>query len=100
MDKIVIAGGTGFVGQYLSKRFQTLGFQVVVIGRRRGTIQWDDHSSISEALENAAILINLAGKSVNCRYTKKNKAEIFSSRTATTTLLGELIAGCTNPPKL
>ncbi|WP_293952876.1 MULTISPECIES: TIGR01777 family oxidoreductase [unclassified Sphingobacterium] len=100
MDKIVIAGGTGFVGQYLSKRFQTLGFQVVMIGRRRGTIQWDDHSSISEALENAAILINLAGKSVNCRYTKKNKAEIFSSRTATTTLLGELIAGCTNPPKL
>ena len=100
MDKIVIAGGTGFVGQYLSKRFQTLGFQVVVIGRRRGTIQWTDHSSISDALENAAILINLAGKSVNCRYTEKNKAEIFSSRTDTTSILGELIAGCTNPPKL
>lgn len=100
MDKIVIAGGTGFVGQYLSKRFQTLGFQVVVIGRRRGTIQWTDHSSISEALENAAILINLAGKTVNCRYTEKNKAEIFSSRTDTTSILGELVAGCTNPPQL
>ncbi len=100
MRKIVIAGGTGFVGQYLSERFQTLGYQVIVIGRRQGNILWTDRSGISDALENAEMLINLAGKSVNCRYNEKNKAEIFSSRTKTTTILGELIAGCTNPPKL
>ncbi|MGE8427311.1 MAG: TIGR01777 family oxidoreductase [Sphingobacterium sp.] len=100
MNKIVIAGGTGFVGQYLSERFQTLGHQVIIIGRRQGNIRWTDRSGISDALENAEILINLAGKSVNCRYNEKNKAEIFSSRTETTTVLGELIAGCTNPPKL
>lgn len=100
MHKIVIAGGTGFVGQYLSERFQTLGYQVIIIGRRPGNILWTDPSGISDALENAEMLINLAGKSVNCRYNEKNKAEIFSSRTKTTTILGELIAGCTNPPKL
>ncbi|WON95724.1 TIGR01777 family oxidoreductase [Sphingobacterium sp. UGAL515B_05] len=100
MNKIVIAGGTGFVGQYLSERFRTLGYHVIIIGRRPGNILWTDRSAISDSLENAAMLINLAGKSVNCRYNEKNKAEIFSSRTATTTLLGELIAGCTNPPKL
>ncbi|WP_367329931.1 TIGR01777 family oxidoreductase [Sphingobacterium multivorum] len=100
MHKIVIAGGTGFVGQYLSERFQTLGYQVIVIGRRQGNILWTDRSGISDALENAEMLINLAGKSVNCRYNEKNKAEIFSSRTKTTTILGELIAGSTNPPKL
>jgi len=100
MNKIVIAGGTGFVGQYLSQKFRALGQQVIIIGRQRADVLWTDRSGISDALENAEMLINLAGKSVNCRYNEKNKAEIFSSRTKTTTVLGELIAGCTNPPKL
>jgi len=100
MNKIVIAGGTGFVGQYLSQKFRALGHQVIIIGRQRADVLWSDRRGIAEALENADLLINLAGKSVNCRYNEKNKAEIFSSRTATTKILGEIISAANNPPKL
>jgi uncharacterized protein (TIGR01777 family) len=100
MNKIVIAGGTGFVGQYLSQKFRALGQQVIIIGRQRTEVLWSDRRGIAEALENADLLINLAGKSVNCRYNEKNKAEIFSSRTATTKILGEIISAANNPPKL
>ena len=100
MNKIVIAGGTGFVGQYLSQKFRALGQQVIIIGRQRTDVLWSDRRGIAEALENADLLINLAGKSVNCRYNEKNKAEIFSSRTATTKILGEIISAANNPPTL
>ncbi len=100
MNKIVIAGGTGFVGQYLFQKFRALGHQVIIIGRQQADVLWSDRRGIAEALENADLLINLAGKSVNCRYNEKNKAEIFSSRTATTKILGELISAANNPPKL
>lgn len=100
MPKIVIAGGTGFVGQYLSKKFQHLGYQVILIGRKEGNIRWTDLMGISTALENAEMLINLAGKSVNCRYTTSNKAKIFSSRTETTSILGRAIKHCDHPPVL
>ncbi|HMR17916.1 MAG TPA: TIGR01777 family oxidoreductase [Sphingobacterium sp.] len=98
--KTVIAGGTGFVGKYLTKQFLTLGHQVVIIARSKGHILWNDTDSIINVLEDAEILINLAGKSVNCRYNKKNKAEIFSSRTDTTQILGEAVSQCKNPPKI
>ncbi|WP_343557955.1 NAD-dependent epimerase/dehydratase family protein [Sphingobacterium sp.] len=100
MNKIVIAGGTGFVGQYLFQKFRALGHQVIIIGRQQADVLWSDRRGIAEALENADLLINLAGKSVNWRYNEKNKAEIFSSRTATTKILGELISAANNPPKL
>jgi len=51
-------------------------------------------------LEDAEMLINLAGKSVNCRYTEKNKKEIFDSRTETTQILGDALLACKNPPSL
>lgn len=100
MPKIVIAGGTGFVGQYLSKRFQKMGYQVILIGRQKENISWTDTDGILAALENAEMLINLAGKSVNCRYNASNKAQIFSSRTETTSILGKAIENCSQPPAL
>lgn len=100
MPKIVIAGGTGFVGQYLSKRFQIMGYQVILVGRQKGNIPWTDTDAISAALEHAEMLINLAGKSVNCRYNASNKAQIFSSRTETTSILGKAIENCSQPPTL
>lgn len=66
--KIVLAGGTGFVGKYFSEQFKALGYQVVIISRNNAHIQWDKHEEIEEALDDAEMLINLAGKSVNCRY--------------------------------
>lgn len=62
-------------------------------------ISWHDKSVIIEALEGAELLINFAGKSVNCRYNEAYKQEIINSRTETTTILGESILACNNPPK-
>lgn len=98
--KIVIAGGTGFVGRYLSKRFIDAGYEVIVIARSKSRINWDNASLMTDALDNAAIILNLAGKSVDCRYNEKNKKEIYDSRIDTTRILGEAIRNCKNPPAL
>jgi uncharacterized protein len=98
--KIVIAGGTGFIGKYLKTQFEKMGYEIIVISRREGDVQWKNIPGIIGALENAALLINLAGKSVDCRYNEKNKTEILRSRTETTRILGESIEKCKNPPAL
>lgn len=98
--KIVIAGGTGFIGQYLKKQFENLGYEILIIARMTPSVVWEDYIAIKAALENAEILINLAGKSVDCRYNEKNKSEILNSRTETTNILGNAILQCENPPKL
>src|SRR5690349_5465397 len=98
--KIILAGGTGFVGKYLAGQFSRAGYQVVIISRKKDNIQWQDTAGIINALEGSELLINLAGKSVDCRYNEKNKAEILKSRTETTKTLGEAILKCKNPPEL
>jgi len=99
-QKIVIAGGTGFIGTYLEREFKQCGWEVLIISRRAGHISWEDREGIRAALESADLLVNLAGKSVNCRYHEKNKAEIFNSRTETTEILGESVLACGHPPEL
>ncbi len=98
--KIVIAGGTGFIGHYFTEAFQKTGYKVLIIARKPNTIQWNDDHAIINALEDSELLINLAGKSVNCRYTEENKKAILSSRTETTKALGEALLKCKNPPPL
>ena len=98
--KIVLAGGTGFVGKYLKTKFSELGYEVKIISRQNNSIQWTDLISIQEAIDNSEMLINLAGKSVDCRYNKKNKEEILRSRAETTKILGDIILKCKNPPEL
>lgn len=98
--KIVIAGGTGFVGKYFTKHFCNLNYELIIISRQEQSIKWNDKVGIINALENSDMLINLAGKSVDCRYNKKNKEEILKSRTETTKVLGEAILRCKNPPEL
>ncbi len=98
--KVVIAGGTGFIGTYLQEEFRKMGYEVFIIARQNQSIHWDKEGEIISALENAALLINLAGKSVDCRYNEKNKAEILRSRTETTKILGKAILKCKNPPTL
>ena len=101
MDKkIIIAGGTGFVGAYLTKKFVSLGYKVIIISRQKDHINWNDTTAIAAALENAEMLINLAGKSVDCRYNEKNKKEIYDSRIDTTGMLGNAVLACKNPPGL
>jgi len=98
--KIVIAGGTGFIGKYLHKRFGEEGYEVLIISRDSTHISWNDEKALINAVEGAELLINLAGKSVDCRYNEKNKSLIVSSRVETTKKLQSIIDKCTCPPKL
>lgn len=98
--KIVIAGGTGFIGHYFEEKFTNLGYEVIIISRQSQHLSWTDQASIVKTLEDAEMLINLAGKSVNCRYTENNKKVILDSRTETTQVLGDALLVCKNPPSL
>lgn len=108
-EKIVIAGANGFVGRYLSRWFVERGKEVVALVRRPGTapdgtreVLWDGVTLAGWAAEidGAAAVVNLAGRSVNCRYHARNRAEIFESRTASTRILGDAIALAANPPEV
>jgi len=98
--KVVLAGGTGFIGQYLEKKFNNLGYEVKIISRQAGHISWNNNTEIVDAINHSELLINLAGKSVDCRYNAKNKQEIMNSRTETTNILGNAILACDDPPSL
>lgn len=106
---VVIAGASGFIGSYFRSRFERDGWQVRTIGRRPATdgrhtpggtnaATWDDDGAITRVLDGADLLVNLAGRSVNCRYSPKNKAAILASRVSTTTALGRALAACAAPP--
>ncbi len=99
-QKIVIAGGTGFIGQYLQNRFLEDGFEVVIIARGNRYVSWDDTPGITNALNNAFVLINLAGKPISSKFTEKNKKELIESRVSTTHTLGNAITKCTAPPQI
>jgi uncharacterized protein (TIGR01777 family) len=99
MKKVVIAGGTGFIGSYLARRFVDTGYQVLIISRDPKHVSWKPVDLI-ESFENADMVINLAGKSINCRHTVENKKEIIESRINTTLWIGNAILAGKNPPKL
>jgi uncharacterized protein (TIGR01777 family) len=109
MKKLIIAGGSGFLGQALIDYLGNAFDEIVVLSRSEnktlGKIRnasWDAKSfgSWCTELEGATAIINLCGKSVDCRYTEKNKAPIFSSRLDTTKIIGEAIQSCKTPPQL
>lgn len=98
--KIVLAGGTGFIGQFLHQNFTAAGYEVLIISRGSNYINWQDEPALIAALEGAECLINLAGKSVDCRYNEANKQLIMQSRVATTRQLQACVDQCVLPPKL
>lgn len=110
MKKIVIAGGTGFLGnafvEFLNKNHNV---EIYILTRKRKEnyenvhfILWDGANlgDWTNYLEKADVLLNLAGRTVNCRYTKKHKGEIYDSRIKSTYILGEAMKKCLIPPKL
>ncbi len=97
--RVLIAGGTGFIGSYLSKRFILNGFDVNFVSRSKAHVQWNE-AELIEALEKTDILINLAGKTINCRHNSENKKQIYNSRIETTKMLGGALLKCKNAPKL
>ena len=97
---VVIGGSTGFMGQYLLPRLRSAGREVITISRSGADIAWGDQRAIDRAVDGASLVIGLAGKSVNCRYTAANRAAIFASRLDTTASLSTAIARATTPPPL
>lgn len=99
MKKIVIAGGTGFIGSYIANRFSESGYRVLIISRDPAYISWKSDDMIA-ALNCSEMVINLAGKSINCKHNESNKKVIIESRISATLQIGNAILACKTPPKL
>jgi len=105
--RIVIPGGSGQVGRVLARYFFERGHQVIVLTRGPHTAEWETvHWDAqtpglwTQYLEGSDVCINLAGRSVNCRYTPENRLEIYNSRIVSTHLLGEVIGSLAKPPRV
>lgn len=96
----VIAGGSGFVGSALRQALVAEGWSIREIGRAHPAARWADPAALRRAVDNATLVINLAGKSVNCRYNDANRDEVYRSRIDTTRALCEAIASAATPPPL
>lgn len=104
-NHIVIAGGTGFLGESLEKYFLSKNITCLILTRRPekpNHVYWDGKNlgNWITALDHSKALINLTGKSVNCRYTAKNKQLILSSRVDATRVLNEALKHINFPPKI
>jgi uncharacterized protein (TIGR01777 family) len=108
-ERIVLAGGSGFLGGALAAHFLKKGQEVVILTRsskprtdRVREVAWDAWTPGDwvRELEGARAIVNLTGRSVDCRYNAKNRAEIMESRVNSTRVVGEAIAHCINPPRV
>jgi uncharacterized protein (TIGR01777 family) len=105
--RVVLAGGSGFLGSALSDSLFATGYDVVVLSRashpnteRVTYAVWDGKGlgAWASYVDGAAAVVNLAGKNVSCRYTPENRAEIIASRVDSVRVLGEAIASAARPP--
>src|SRR3989440_13031432 len=105
--KIVIPGGTGQVGTVLARAFHNGGHDVTVLSRKPANapwrvVQWDGETLgnwVAE-IDGADVVINLAGQSVNCRYTKENRRILIDSRVKSTRVVGQAIAQAKRSPRV
>ncbi len=105
--KIIIPGGSGQVGTILARAFHTAGHEVVILSRRPAkapwrVMEWDGQTlgAWTTEIEGVDVVINLAGRSVNCRYNAENRRLIKESRVKSTRVLGDAIARASRPPRV
>ena len=108
--KIVMPGGSGKVGAVLLRDFVTKGHEVAILSRKLTAavndtvrqVAWDGRSigTWAREIDGADVVINLAGRSVDCRYTKRNRELMLDSRVNSTRVIGEAIAAAANPPRV
>lgn len=106
-QRVVLAGGSGFLGTRLAEELAARNYEVVILTRKprqsSGSARerhWDGQSLAQWAaeLDGATAVVNLAGRSVNCRYTPQNRRDINESRVRSTNVIRAAIAGCAAPP--
>ena len=107
--KLILPGGAGFLGQLLADWFTERGWNVVILTRRPASdrpgihyLQWDGETlgPWTDELEGAEAVVNLAGRSVNCRYHYRNRRTMLNSRLNSTRVLGDAVRACRTPPRV
>lgn len=107
--RVILAGGSGFLGQALARVLVARADEAIVLGRgasgMHGAVRhehWDGRTlgEWARLLDGAKAVVNLAGRSVNCRHTPQNKREIMESRVNSVRVLGEAISRCQQPPEV
>src|SRR6185312_16754244 len=103
--KIVLPGGTGQVGTVLDRALTAAGHDVVLLTRSpRGArqVHWDASTlgDWAREIDGSDVVVNLAGRSVSCRYTEENLAAMMSSRVESARVVGEAIAAAARPPRV
>ncbi len=105
--RIVVAGGSGFLGQALTRALLSKGYEVIILSRSASResndlrqLQWDGKTvgPWADSIDGAQALVNLTGRSVNCRHTPENRRAIMDSRVDSVRVLGEAIKRCAQPP--
>ncbi len=105
--RIILAGGSGFLGRLLAEYLHTRGWEPVILTRnpsaqaRFKELAWDARTvgDWARELDGAEAVINLAGRSVNCRFTAENRKLVMDSRVDSTRAMGEAISRCAEPPR-
>ncbi len=109
MKQMILAGGSGFLGGALAEYFHALGWEIVVLTRHPRErsdgvkeVSWDARTlgDWQRSVDGADVVINLTGKSVDCRYNAQNRHDIIASRVDSTRVIGEAIARSGNPPRV
>lgn len=109
MKRIILAGGSGFLGGALAQHFRALDGEVVVLTRSPKSradgvreVAWDARTpgDWTREVDGAEVVINLTGRSVNCRYNAQNRRAIIASRVDSTRVVGEAIARANQPPRV
>ena len=96
--RAVLAGGSGFIGQRLIRELSADGYEVARVGRTGPDARWGEPERLAELVDGSEVLINLAGRSVGCRYTDANRDEIYRSRVDTTAELHRAVELAASPP--